>query len=150
MQPMWLSLDAGSAATLNSPPLVPSPMKNAFLLGIILVVPVAVTVALLYSLGRFLWSLYTDARLYRELDQIQSQSEARRETKRLENVKRLDNGCEHSFDSALGGFPPGVCPKCGLGQSRPPGPCDHVWRRKEGPAMASYCQKCGKEYHSEI
>jgi len=124
-------------------------MKNAFFLGILLVVPIALVVALLYSVGRFLWSMYQDVRLYRELDQIKAQSEARREKKRLEAEKRLDNGCQHTFDSALGGFPPGVCPKCGLAQEKPVGLCDHVWRRIEGPVLGSRCEKCGKEYRAD-
>jgi hypothetical protein len=124
-------------------------MRNAFFLGVILVIPAALVVALLYSLVRFLWSLYQDVKLYRELNDIQSQSEARREKKRVEQQKRLDNGCEHTFDSALGGFPPGVCPKCGIAREKPVGRCDHLWRRKEGTVMGSYCEKCGKEYRAE-
>jgi hypothetical protein len=124
-------------------------MRNAFFLGVILVIPAALIVALLYSLARFLWSLYQDVKLYRELNTIQAQSEQRREKKRLEQQKRLDNGCEHSFDSGLGGFPPGVCPKCGIAREKPVGRCDHVWRRKEGTAMGSYCEKCGKQYRAE-
>jgi hypothetical protein len=124
-------------------------MRNAFFLGVILVIPLAVLIALLYSLGRFVWSVYCDMRLYRELDQIQAQSGARRQQKLLDEAKRLDNGCDHSFDSALGGFPPDVCPKCGLARHKPPGRCDHVWRRKEGAALGSYCEKCGKRYRPE-
>ena len=124
-------------------------MRNAFFLGVILVIPVGLVVILLYSMARFLWSLFQDAKLYRELNQIQAQSEDRREKKRQERQKRLDNGCEHSFDSGLGGFAPGVCPKCGIAREKPGGRCDHVWRRKEGTAMGSYCQKCGKEYRAE-
>jgi hypothetical protein len=124
-------------------------MRNAFFLGVVLVIPAALIIALLYSLARFLWSLFQDVRLYRELNEIQAQSEQRREKKRLEHQKRLDNGCEHSFDSGLGGFPPGVCPKCGIAREKPGGRCDHVWRRKEGTAMGSYCEKCGKQYRAE-
>jgi hypothetical protein len=124
-------------------------MRNAFFLGVILVIPAALIVALLYSLVRFLWSLYQDIRLYRELNEIQAQSEQRREERGLAHQKRLDNGCEHSFDSGLGGFPPGVCPKCGIAREKPSGRCDHVWRRKEGTAMSSYCEKCGKQYQAE-
>ena len=124
-------------------------MRNAFFLGVALVVPIAVVIALLYSFGRFLWSVYCDMRLYRELDQIQAESSARRHHKQQETAKRLDNGCEHSFDSALGGFAPGVCPKCGLQREKPAGRCDHVWRRQEGPVMGSYCEKCGKQYRAE-
>jgi hypothetical protein len=124
-------------------------MRNAFFLGVVLVIPAALVVALLYSLVRFFWSMYQDVRLFRELNEIQSQSEERREKKRLERQKRLDNGCEHAFDSALGGFPPGVCPKCGIELEKPVGRCDHVWRRKEGAVMGSYCEKCGKQYRAE-
>ncbi len=124
-------------------------MRNAFFLGVVLVIPIAILIALLYSLGRFFWSVFSDLRLYRELDQIQSQSEARLQKKREENARRLDNGCEHCFDSALGGFPPGVCPRCGLEKEKPPGRCDHVWRRREGPVLGSYCEKCGKRYRPD-
>jgi hypothetical protein len=124
-------------------------MKDAFLLGVILVVPAALVAALLYSIVKFFWSMYQDVKLYRELNDIQAQSEARREKKRQEEQKRLDNGCQHTFDSALGGFPPGVCPKCGIAREKPAGLCDHVWRRSEGPVMGSYCEKCGKQYRAE-
>lgn len=124
-------------------------MKNAFLLGIILVVPAALVIALVYSLARFFWSMYQDVILYRELNEIQAQSAARREKKNLGDQKRLDNGCEHTFDSAMGGFPQGVCPKCGISREKPAGQCDHVWRRKEGTVMGSVCEKCGKQYRAE-
>jgi hypothetical protein len=123
-------------------------MRDAFFLGVILVIPITLLVAMLYSVGRFLWSMYTDVRLYHELDQIEAQSGSRREQKAVDNAKRLENGCEHRFDSALGGFPPGVCAQCGLARQRPPGLCDHVWRRTAGTVMGSRCEKCGKEYRA--
>lgn len=121
-------------------------IKQYFLYGVATLAVLAVVGYFLFHLGQALWSLWTDWHLHRELDQLAAESEARR-TARLEaNRKRLDNGCEHAFDGALGGFPPGVCHKCGLAQEKPTGMCDHVWRAGEGPIPHSVCEKCGKTY----
>ncbi|TVS09886.1 MAG: hypothetical protein EA424_26245 [Planctomycetaceae bacterium] len=124
-------------------------MRDAFFLGVILVVPAALVIALLYSLAKFAWAAYQDWRLFRELNVIQAESAARREHKRADRQKRLDNGCEHAFGTGLGGFPPNACPKCGIEREKPMGRCDHVWRRKDGPVIGSYCEKCGKQYQPE-
>jgi len=83
-------------------------------------------------------------RLAKEAEVLRAGAEGRRERRRVENEKRLDNGCVHAFGQALGGFAPGVCPKCGLEQAKPAGDCDHVWRRSQGAVPSSYCEKCGK------
>jgi hypothetical protein len=106
-------------------------MRNAFFLGVILVIPAALVIALLYSLVRF-YGRCIKMSSFTGTERNPGPERQRREKKRLERQKRLDNGCEHSFDSGLGGFPPGVCPKCGIAREKPVGRCDHVWRRKEG------------------
>lgn len=120
-------------------------VKQWFLLALIMLVPVGVLVALLYSFGKYLWTVITDRGLYKELDELEANADARREKRKLENEKRLDNGCDHTFDGAIG-FPPNVCPKCGVEEEKPAGLCDHVWRRGEGAAPFSYCEKCNKQY----
>ncbi|MBC8872072.1 MAG: hypothetical protein H8E44_21790 [Planctomycetes bacterium] len=122
-------------------------VKQWFLMALIMLVPVGVLVALLYSFGKYLWTLFTDRRLYKDLDELEANAGARREKKKLDNEKRLDNGCDHTFSGATG-FPPNVCPKCGLEKEKPAGLCDHVWRGGEGPAPFSYCEKCNKQHRS--
>lgn len=120
-------------------------MKNLFFLGVAVCVPLAILGWILYAYGKFFVSLFMGWRLGRELDTIQAESESRREKRKQEAAARLENGCEHAFDSAFG-FPDGVCPKCGLAKTRPTGPCDHVWRRVPGPSPAAQCENCGKQY----
>jgi hypothetical protein len=124
-------------------------MKQLFFFAMVLVLPATIVIALLYSFAKYLYTLYDERKELKELDAIQAESAARRERNRLENTQRLDNGCPHTFDSGIG-FPPGVCPKCGLEQQKPPGDCDHVWRRVESPGAATACVKCGKAYGTEI
>jgi len=120
-------------------------VKQWFMLALVSLVPVGVLVALFYSLGKYLLTILADRKMYKELDELEASAEARREKKRLENEQRLDNGCSHTFDGAIG-FAPNVCPKCGLEKEKPTGLCDHVWRRGEGAAPFSYCEKCNKQY----
>jgi hypothetical protein len=122
-------------------------MKSWFFAAVFLALPLAILSALLYSFGRYLWTVLTDRRLYRELDAIEATSQSRRAERRRLSAERLNNGCEHVFDSGLSlGFPPDVCPKCGLERELPRGPCDHVWQRAEDPVPSSFCAKCGKRY----
>jgi hypothetical protein len=124
-------------------------MKQMFFFLVLLVLPAAVLAAMLYSAGRYLYSLYEDRRELKQLDTIAAESGARREQRRQENAKRLENGCQHAFDAGIG-FPPGVCPKCGLAKERPAGDCDHVWRRVEGATPASACALCGRTHRTEL
>ena len=122
-------------------------MKSWFFAMLFIVLPMIIVGALLFSVLRYLWSMIQDRQLYRELDEIQAQSQSRREQYEQANRQRLDNGCQHLFDSGLGGgFPPGVCPKCGLAKDRPRGDCDHVWKRADEATSASYCVNCNKQY----
>lgn len=122
-------------------------MKSWFFATVFLALPLTILGALLYSLGRYLWTVVTDRRLYRELDAIEAASESRRAERRQLSAERLHNGCEHAFDSGLSlGLPPHVCPKCGLERELPPGSCDHVWQRAEDAVPSSFCAKCGKRY----
>ena len=124
-------------------------MKQWFFFAMLLVLPATILIALLYSFAKYLYTVYEERRELKELDAIQAESAARRERHRLESVQRLDNGCQHAFDTDSG-FPPGVCPKCGISQQKPPGDCDHVWRRAESATPASACVKCGKTYQMEF
>jgi hypothetical protein len=100
----------------------------------------------LYMVGQSLYSLYSDWRLGKDIESLRAESEAKREAKRLENERRLNNGCQHAFGEGFGGFPPNACPKCGLEKERPAGGCDHVWRRSHEAIPSSCCEKCGKKY----
>jgi hypothetical protein len=120
-------------------------VKQSFLFALLMLVPVAIIVVLLWCFAKYLWTLVTDRKLYKELDELEAGAEARQEKKKLDNEKRLDNGCDHTFDGAIG-FPPDVCPKCGLEREKPKGLCDHVWRLGEGAAPFSYCERCNKQY----
>jgi hypothetical protein len=122
-------------------------MKQWFLLLLIALVPVVIMAALLYSFGKFLYSAFDDWRELRQLDEIRTDQKAIREQRDRENLARLDNGCDHAFDEGTG-FPSGVCPKCGLAREKPPGECDHVWRRVDGPVPASSCEKCGRPHRA--
>jgi len=124
-------------------------MKSFFFFSMLLVLPATIFIALLYSLAKYLYTVYEDRRELKELDAIQAESAARREQNREDSAQRLNNGCQHAFDTGLG-FPPGVCPKCGIAIQKPPGDCDHVWRRVESTAAASACVKCGKTYRTEF
>ena len=119
--------------------------KQSILVALLMLVPVVVLVALLWYVAKYLWTLVGDRKMYKELDELEAGADARREQKNLENEKRLDNGCDHTFDGAIG-FPPNVCPKCGLEKEKPTGMCDHTWRPGEGAAPFSYCEKCSKQY----
>jgi len=121
-------------------------MKQYFLYAIAALIPMAIGGWFLWSLGRAFLTMFEDWRLGKELDELQAQSESRREQERLNNEKRLDNGCEHRFDDQVFGLPRGVCGKCGIEQQKPTGPCDHVWRLEKGAVPSSTCEVCGKKY----
>ena len=101
----------------------------------------------LYMVWDALLQVFNDWRLGRELNQLELESTARREQRRLANEKRLANNCEHDFQSGAVGLPPAVCTKCGLEREKPTGGCDHVWRVKPGAVPSSACEKCGKLYN---
>lgn len=124
-------------------------MKQYFLFIVCGMLIGALVLYFLWSLLRACWSLYEDWRLGQDLDELERESEQRRLDREQAAAKRLDNGCDHDFDnSAFGAFPEGVCRKCGLANVRPPGFCDHVWRRKAGSEVGSICEKCGREHSS--
>ncbi len=122
-------------------------MKQWFMLALIAFVPIVILASMFYALGKYLVSVFDDWRELRQLDEIRAESEAIRAGKGQRNQTRLENGCDHAFGSGIG-FPPGVCPKCGLTEEKPKGYCDHVWLRVDGPVPASKCEGCGKEYRS--
>lgn len=121
-------------------------MKSWFFTAIMVLIPVGLFLGLLYMLGHGIYSLLSDWQTAREVDEIQSQSEARREKREQANAERLNNDCEHQEDTVFGVFPPGVCCKCGLALEKPGGPCDHVWRQIRGPVPYTQCEKCGRKY----
>jgi uncharacterized membrane protein len=72
-------------------------MKQFFLFGLIIVIPLAIVAALLYSVGRFLVSVVNQWRENRVLDEISRQSEAKR---------RQEKGAEGPQPSDGGAVPP--------------------------------------------
>ncbi|MEO8499093.1 MAG: hypothetical protein ABI614_28850, partial [Planctomycetota bacterium] len=121
--------------------------KQYFLIAMIAMIPAGLILYFLLHLGKGLWGMVSDRQLHRELDELAAHGETRRQAREDSNQKRLDNGCPHDFDGALGGFPPNVCHKCGLASQKPNGPCDHVWRAGEGGSPHSACEKCGRRYN---
>jgi hypothetical protein len=73
-------------------------MKELFFFAMLLVLPATIFIALLYSLAKYLYTVYEDRRELKELDAIQAESAARREQNREDNAQRLNNGCQHAFD----------------------------------------------------
>jgi hypothetical protein len=122
-------------------------MKQVFFLTMAGCLVAVVASWALYMLGRAIWQLVSDWRLGRELDELQAQSESRRQQRVQAQAQRLDNGCPHDFETLAVGLPPNVCGRCGLERDRPVGQCDHVWRAQPGPVPCSQCERCGKKYH---
>jgi hypothetical protein len=116
---------------------------------LVILAVLAVCGAVLYFVWLCLRDLFyhvRDWRHSRQFGDLRAQREARSRAMAEENARRLDNGCDHTFDSVFGALPPDVCAKCGLAKEKPPGDCDHVWRREKGLIPASQCEKCGKPY----
>ena len=120
-------------------------MRQIFFMGILIV---GVLAGILYFCWSIIAELYHDWVLGRHVGAIKAQSDEQRAKREEEARRRLDNGCDHEFGEALGGFPPYACHKCGLEQTRPTGGCDHVWRLSQESVPCSYCEKCGKRYVS--
>ncbi len=120
-------------------------MRQFFFLSMLIV---SVLAAVAYFAWSVITTLYRDWEMGKDVDKIKTESAARRRARQEEAVRRLDNGCEHSFGEAFAGFPPDACYKCGLMRERPLGPCDHVWRLANEPVPCSYCDKCGRKYVS--
>jgi len=121
-------------------------MKQLFFIGLGLMVPLVLLAGILYAVWHAARSLYDDWRLGRELVELRADARLRREQRREENARRLDNGCDHDFTTRQLNFPPHVCPKCGIAQEKPVGDCDHVWKRGDEDYPSSVCTKCGKTY----
>ena len=101
----------------------------------------------------FLWlvlkafySIIVDFQVNRDLDQLADELAAKRRERRERERQRLNNGCDHQFDDALGALPPNVCRKCGIERDPPSGDCDHRWKVQPGIVPESVCAKCGKVY----
>jgi hypothetical protein len=106
-------------------------------------------------LGWFVWlvlkafySIFADLRTDRELSQLAMELAEKRRQGRLAAQARLNNGCQHEFDDALGALPPDVCRKCGIGRDPPEGDCDHSWQLLPGIIPESRCTKCGARFSS--
>jgi hypothetical protein len=100
----------------------------------------------LYMIGRAVMQVIGDWKLGRELDELESEGESRREKRKLAQIERLANGCDHDFSSGAIGLPPNVCHKCGVEKEKPSGLCDHVWRVVPGAVPYSQCERCDKIY----
>jgi ribosomal protein L32 len=107
---------------------------------------IALSAWALYMLGRAIVEVFRDRKLARELDEIQSESESRRQKRRQAQEDRLATGCDHDFSAVGIGLPPNVCRKCGLEKEKTSTLCDHVWRVKSGASPYSECERCGKVY----
>jgi hypothetical protein len=121
-------------------------VKQYFLFGAALLIPLMFVSWFLFLLCKSLYGMFQDWRLNRELDQLQSEASGRREALAESNRVRLDNGCEHDFDTGAHGMPPETCRTCGLERAKPLGTCDHVWVINPGPVPVSACKKCGRKY----
>lgn len=120
-------------------------MRSMFFIGILLL---AVVSGIAYFIWKIVSALYEDWSLGKDVNQIKAESSERRRQRQQEQVKRLDNGCDHNFGHAVGGFPANACRKCGLEREPPAGPCDHIWRLANEAVPCSYCEKCRKKYVS--
>ncbi|MCA9184270.1 MAG: hypothetical protein R3E01_30435 [Pirellulaceae bacterium] len=119
-------------------------MRQKFLLGVV-VACVILGLAYLVWIGiRSIWIWISEHRAHRELDEMEAAFVQRRRDRAEALRQRLNNGCEHQFDSQFGTFPDGVCCRCGLSREVPAGPCDHIWQRVAGPVPGSRCEKCGR------
>jgi hypothetical protein len=118
-------------------------MKQILLIGVGVV---GVLGGLLYLLWITGSQLFHDWRTGKEVEQIRLASIELRRKRKEQAAARLNNGCDHCFDEGYGEFPPNVCIRCGLERTRPPGPCDHQWKRQEGNTPGSFYKECGKPY----
>lgn len=121
-------------------------MRQYVLYAMAVIFPVSLTIWFVWLLGKSLLQMYDDWQLEKELVQLAAESEAHREQRRKQNAQRLDNGCEHEFDTVGYGLPAEACCKCGLEREKPQGPCDHIWRTVPGGAPSSRCERCGKRH----
>ena len=121
-------------------------MKQYLIIGISMLCVAVAAIYFVWLVIRTIYVIYTDRLLNEELEQLRSECEAKRKTAEEENAGRLENGCDHLFETALAGLPPDVCEKCGLAKEKPDGNCDHVWKRDPGLIPASRCQNCGMTY----
>jgi hypothetical protein len=69
-------------------------MKNFFFMAILMAVPLAILGALLYSVAKYVWSLYQDKKLYRELDEIEAECKRRRQQPSQERQSSEEIGIE--------------------------------------------------------
>ena len=115
-----------------------------------------VVLAVMAVVGMIIWFIwaclrdsfhfFADWRQSKQIGDLRAERETRQQASLEANVRRLDNGCEHEYDTVFGALPPNVCSKCGLSKDKPTGDCDHVWKRQQGLIPASRCEKCGKQF----
>ncbi len=122
-------------------------MREMFFIGVVVFGSIAIVI---YFVWMLIVALYTDWRLRIDVKAIKASNDGRRAHRDEENRKRLDNSCDHSFGSDVGGFPPNACTKCGLERERPKGACDHVWKISTDAVPASYCDLCKKKFGGTI
>lgn len=121
-------------------------MRQYVLYAMAVIFPVSLMGWFFWLLGKSFVQIYKDWQLEKELIEIETQSAAHREERQRANARRLDNGCQHDFETVGMGFPPNACCRCGLEREKPRGACDHVWRSREGSTPTSHCERCGKVY----
>ncbi|HHM12076.1 MAG TPA: hypothetical protein ENJ16_00875 [Planctomycetaceae bacterium] len=118
-------------------------MKQFFFQAVLLAGSAAIVGYFLWKAGKALAIYFRDRR---DARRAAAEAEVLRREREARNQARLDNGCDHRFGETLGGFPPFACRRCGLEQTKPTGPCDHVWRLDTESAPGAVCEKCGKRY----
>ncbi len=118
-------------------------MKQFFFQAALIVGAAAIVGYVLWKAGAAMFIYLRDRRDSRIAAE---EAERLRREREAANRERLANGCDHRFGETLGGFPPFACRRCGLEQTAPAGPCDHVWRLDTESAPGALCEKCGKRY----
>ena len=93
-------------------------------------------------------TIFSDMMTNRDLDRLAQEFSQKRKESAAAAERRLNNGCEHSFDDQGGALPPDVCSKCGIARTKPADECDHVWRVMPGVIPQSQCEQCGTKFNS--
>ena len=79
-------------------------MREMFFIAVGVMVGGAVVGLGLWKVVLALYSLWTDRRLGRELDELREDANRRRQQQSDKNDARLDNGCDHDFGGGFGAF----------------------------------------------
>lgn len=125
-------------------------MRHWFMIGLIGGGAVAALLYFGWMVLRAFYSMYSDWRLGHELTELEALAATRRREREEANRERLNNGCQHVFDTSPGATPRRVCRFCGREAEQPAEDCDHIWRRIRGAVPRSFCDSCGQTVHGWI